>query len=52
MDFSIDFTKLSRKSLMKHFECERQEWLIFGMSEADIFRIHFGDDGKGGDYAI
>lgn len=51
MDYSIDFTKISRRSLIKHFECEREDWLKLGMSEADIFRIHFGYDGKGGDYA-
>ena len=38
---------------MEHFEQERQEWLSVVMSEADIFRIHFGtekENGKGGDY--
>ena len=52
---NTDFTKLSRKQLMEHFECERQEWLAAGMSEGDIFRIHFGEEdenGLGGDYRI
>ena len=50
---STDFTKLSREQLMENFEQERQEWLTAGMSEVDIFRIHFGteeENGKGGDY--
>ena len=38
-----DFAKLSKKELLEHFENERQEWLALGMSEADIFRIHFGE---------
>ena len=52
---SVDITKLSRKRLMVHFEHERQEWLAFDMSEADIFRIHFGEpneNGRGGDYRM
>jgi DNA-binding CsgD family transcriptional regulator len=51
----IDFTKLSRKQLLEHFEQERQEWLAAGMSEADIFCIHFGEEhenGRGGDYRV
>ena len=50
-----DFTKLTRKRLFDRFEQERQEWLISGMSEADIFRIHFGEPyecGRGGDYRM
>ena len=50
-----DFTKLSRKQLMEHFERERQEWLEAGMSDADIFRVHFGEEsenGRGGDYRL
>jgi hypothetical protein len=50
-----NFKKLSREQLLEHFEQERQEWLKIGMSEADIFRIHFGDEsenGKGGDYRL
>jgi hypothetical protein len=47
-----DFTKLSRKALFIALERERQSWLEAGMSEADIFRIHFGDCGKGGDYGV
>ena len=53
--YNTDFTNLSRKQLMKHFEQERQEWLDAGMSEADIFRVHFGEideNGRGGDYRI
>jgi hypothetical protein len=49
---SYDFTNLNRKTLFIAFEQERQSWLEAGMNEADIFRIHFGDDGKGGDYAV
>ena len=49
---SKDIKKLSRKQLMQHFEQERQEWLDAGMSEADIFRIHFGDDCYKGDYTV
>ena len=50
-----NFTKFSRKQLMEHFERERQEWLKAGMSDAAIFRIHFGDEsenGRGGDYRL
>jgi len=47
---NIDFTMLSRKALFEHFEQERKEWLNLGMSEADIFLIHFGENGKGGDF--
>ena len=32
----------SRKALFALFDKERQEWLDAGMSEADIFKIHFG----------
>ena len=52
---NTDITKLSRKQLMEHFEQERQEWLSAGMNEADIFRIHFGEEnenGRGGDYRV
>ena len=45
-------TKLRRSALFAMFERERQEWLALGMSEADIFIMHFGEDGHGGDYAI
>jgi len=51
----IDITTLKRKQLIEHFEKERQEWLALGVSEADIFRIHFGEydeNGRGGDYRI
>ncbi|MDR2713206.1 MAG: hypothetical protein LBB91_08870 [Clostridiales bacterium] len=47
---SNDFTMLSRKALFEHFEQERKEWLNLGMSEADISLIHFGENGKGGDF--
>ena len=53
--YKTDFTKLSRKQLLKHFEQERQEWLSAGMSEAEIYRIHYGEEtekGKGGDYRM
>jgi RNA polymerase sigma factor (sigma-70 family) len=52
---SRDITKLTRKQLVEHFEQERQEWLAAGMSESDIFRIHFGEgseNGRGGDYRV
>jgi RNA polymerase sigma factor (sigma-70 family) len=48
-----DSSKLSRKQLIEYFERERQEWLSAGMSEADIFSMHFGEgneNGRGGDY--
>ena len=47
-----NFINLSRKKLFKAFDKERQEWLNAGMNEADIFRIHFGDDGTSGDYKV
>jgi RNA polymerase sigma factor (sigma-70 family) len=40
---------------MEHFEQERREWLEMGMNEADIFRVHFGDEPDekfGGDYRV
>jgi uncharacterized protein YerC len=43
-----DFSKLSRKELMEHFEQERQEWLAAGMNEADIIKIHYGDKNDNG----
>ena len=52
---NLDFTKLNRKQLIQHFEHERQIMLKAGMSEADIFRIHFGQEhesGRGGDYRM
>ena len=48
-----DYSKLTRRQLKEHFEREREEWLSAGMSEADIYRIHFGEEnenGRGGDY--
>ena len=47
-----DVTKLRRKELLTFFDCERLSWLEAGMSEAAIFQIHFGEDGKGGDYSM
>jgi hypothetical protein len=50
-----DFKRLSRKQLMEHFDREREEWLSAGMSEADIYRVHFGEEtenGRGGDYRV
>ena len=50
-----DYANLSRKALLTQFEQERQEWLAAGMSEADIHRIHFGEEdknGRGGDYGV
>jgi len=52
---TYDFLALSRKQLMKYFEIERHECLSAGMSEANIFRLHFGEldeDGRGGDYRM
>ena len=49
---SHEFAKLNRKALFMHFERERQEWLEAGMNEADIFLMHFGEDGESGDYAV
>jgi RNA polymerase sigma factor (sigma-70 family) len=52
---NTDITKLSRTQLIKHLEQERKAWFSLGMSEADIFRIHFGEpdkNGRGGDYRI
>lgn len=40
---NADYTKLTRKQLLEQMETERQAWLAAGMSEADIFRIHFGE---------
>ena len=53
--YNTDFTKLTRKQLIAYFEQERQEWLAAGMSEAAIFRVHFGEEvenGRGGDYRV
>ena len=50
--FDVDITKLRRKELLTHFECERRLWLDAGMSEAAIFLVHFGENGRGGDYAV
>jgi len=50
-----NFKKLSRQQVLVHFEQEREEWLAAGMSEADIFRVQFGEEsekGKGGDYRV
>ena len=55
MPNNIDITKLTRRQVMSHFEQERRKWLKIGMSEADIYRIHFGEEnenGRGGDYRI
>jgi hypothetical protein len=43
-----DFTKLSKKALLKAFEQEREELLAAGMSEADIFKIHYGEIDENG----
>jgi hypothetical protein len=50
---NADYGKLTRKQLLEQMEAERQEWLELGMTEADIYRVHFGmetDKGRGGDY--
>ena len=55
------YTKQSRTAFLKFLEQERQEMLAAEMSEADIFRIHFGETDENGkprknvypgDYAI
>lgn len=46
-----DFANLDRKALFITFEEERHAWLEAGMDEAQIFIVHFGEDGNGGDYA-
>lgn len=50
--YTEKYANLSRKALIIQLETERQEWLAAGMSEAAIFYIHFGADGKDGDYRI
>jgi RNA polymerase sigma factor (sigma-70 family) len=50
-----DYTRLSRKQLSEQMEQERREWLEAGMSDADIYRVHFGEEhenGRGGDYRV
>ena len=42
-----DFTNLSRDALLEAMEQERQEMLAAGMTEAEIFRLHFGDTDTG-----
>ena len=52
---NYDYANLGRKTLILKLEQERQAWLNAGMNEADIYRIHFGEDdenGKGGDYGV
>jgi DNA-directed RNA polymerase specialized sigma24 family protein len=52
---NADYAQLSRKQLITQFEQERREWLEAGMSEADVHRVHFGEEnenGRGGDYAV
>jgi hypothetical protein len=40
--------KKMKSTLHREIEQERQAWLKAGMSEADIFRIHYGDDNGSG----
>jgi RNA polymerase sigma factor (sigma-70 family) len=50
-----EYTKFSHKELLKHLENERREWIKSGMSESDVYRIHFGEEnenGRGGDYRV
>ena len=56
-----DYTTQSRAAFLAYLEKERHEMLAAGMSEADIFRMHFGEideNGKPrkdvypGDYAV
>ena len=49
---NYEYTISRREAVFAIFEKERREWLAAGMSEAGIFIIHFGEDGKGGDYAV
>ncbi len=54
MDYPY-YETLSRKALLERFERERKEWLEAGMSDEDIYRIHFGESdekGRGGDYGV
>jgi len=45
---NLNFVNLARTALFEAFEEERQEWLAAGMSEADIYLIHFGETDKDG----
>ena len=51
----MNLYQLKQTAFRKHLERERQEWLAAGMTEADIYRVHFGEEhenGRGGDYRI
>ena len=52
---NLNYTGIDRVELARLFEQERREWFGAGMSEADIYRMHFGDEcdnGRGGDYRV
>jgi RNA polymerase sigma factor (sigma-70 family) len=47
--------QLKQSAFRAFLESERREWLAAGMSEADIHRVHFGEEhenGRGGDYGV
>jgi hypothetical protein len=47
--------QLAQSAFREFLERERQDWLSAGMSEAGIYRIHFGaeaENGRGGDYGV
>jgi RNA polymerase sigma factor (sigma-70 family) len=47
--------QMKQTPFRKHLERERQQMLAAGMSEADIYRLHFGEEnenGRGGDYGV
>jgi RNA polymerase sigma factor (sigma-70 family) len=47
--------QLKQTAFREFMENERQEWLAVGMTEADVFSIHFGtesENGRGGDYGM
>jgi hypothetical protein len=47
--------QMKQTPFRKHLESERRELLAAGMSEADIYRLHFGaehEHGRGGDYGV
>jgi DNA-binding CsgD family transcriptional regulator len=47
--------QLKATAFKEYLERERQEWLAAGMTEAEIYEIHFGkpdEDGRGGDYGV
>ena len=45
---STKYSKQNRVTFLAHLEQERQEMLAAGMSEANIFRMHFGETDENG----